>query len=289
MPGTSYWSVAPTVNLMYETTQEQLTRLRLELEQAQNELFEAEADLADRMAEVYAFESAVEARLGPWLDKLAEVEKSLEHYKEQMERLRNERQWGSSLPGVERQYKRMWDVPPPRAPKPPPEPPIPATEAQVKKLYRQLARRFHPDLATDEADRLYRTEQMAAINNAYAARSLVELLALEQHKETVSIRGRGQPSGQTDTQLIQALQAEMSRIRRRRLEIEQEKRAIPMRSSVRLSLEVKLAQRQGHDMLEEMVTDLEKKVGRKEVERDFLKSQFDQLGWGGPIIRKKTP
>ena len=81
----------------------------------------------------------------------------------------------------------------------------------------------------------------------------------------------------------------MSRIRRRRLEIEQEKRAIPMRSSVRLSLEVKLAQRQGHDMLEEMVTDLEKKVGRKEVERDFLKSQFDQLGWGGPIIRKKTP
>lgn len=271
---------------MYETLQEQLARLRTELEQAQTALIEAEADLADEMAEVYAFESQMEEQLGPWLDKLVEIEKSLEYYQEQMERLRNERRLGSSLPNVERQYKRMWDVPPPRAPKPPPEPPSPATEAQVKKLYRQLARRFHPDLATDDADRNYRTEMMAAINGAYAARSLVELLAMERQGGGIPIRGRDQTS-QTDTQLIQVLQAEQNRIRRRLREIEQEKRAIPSRASVRLSLEMKLAQRQGRDLLKEMVTNLEKKVGRKEVERDFLKSQFDQLGLGGPIIRKK--
>lgn len=271
---------------MYETTQEQLARLRSTLEQAQNALFEAEADLADSMAEVYAFESQVEAKLGPLLDQLVEVEKSLEYYKEQMDRLRNERAFGSSLPGVERQYKRIWDVPPPRAFKPPPEPPSPATEAQIKKLYRQLARRFHPDLATDDADRAYRTEMMAAVNTAYAARSLVELLALERQGEAIPIRGRNATS-QTDTQLIQVLEEELRRIARRMRQIEQEKREIPQRSSVRLSLEVTLAQRQGRDLLEEMALDLQKKIARKEVERDFMKSQFDQLGWGGPIIRKK--
>jgi hypothetical protein len=271
---------------MYETLQEQLARLRLELEQAQSALIEAEADLADQMAEIYAFESQMEERLGPWLDKLVEIEKSLEYYQEQMERLRNERRLGSSLPNVERQYRRMWDMPPPRAPKPPPEPPSLATEAQVKKLYRQLARRFHPDLATDDADRSYRTEMMAAINGAYAARSLVELLAMERQGEGMPIRGRNQTS-QTDTQLVEVLQAEQNRIRRRLREIEHEKRMIPSRASVRLSLEMKLAQRQGRDLLAEMVADLEKKVGRKEVERDFLKSQFDQLGWSGPIIGKK--
>ena len=271
---------------MYETQQEQLTRLRAELEQAQSQLFEAEADLAERMAEVYAFESQVEEKLGPLMDRLNEADKSLEHYKEQMERLRNEKTFGSSLLGVERQYKRMWDVPPPRAPKPPPEPPSPATEAQIKKIYRQLARRFHPDLATDDADRNYRTEIMAAVNVAYAARSLVELLALERQGEALPIRGRNQTS-QTDTQLIEVLQAEQARIRRRLQEIEQEKKSIPMRASVRLSLDMKLAQRQGRDMLAEMALDLEKKASRKEVERDFLKSQFDEIGWGGPIIRKK--
>jgi curved DNA-binding protein CbpA len=155
-------------------------------------------------------------------------------------------------------------------------------------LYRQLARRFHPDLATDDADRSYRTEMMAAANTAYAARSLVELLALERQgaASPIPIRGRT-TTYQTDTQLIQVLEEELRRIARRMRQIEQEKREIPQRSSVRLSLEVKLAQRQGRDLLEEMSLDLQKKIARKEVERDFMKSQFDQLGWGGPIIRKK--
>lgn len=99
---------------------------------------------------------------------------------------------------------------------------------------------------------------MAAVNVAYAARSLVELLALERQGEALPIRGHAQ--GQTDSQLIEVLQAELTRIRRRLREIEQEKKAIPMRASVRLSLEVKLARRQGRDVLAEMALDLEKKV-----------------------------
>jgi DnaJ-class molecular chaperone len=56
----------------------------------------------------------------------------------------------------------------------PPKPLSPATEAKIKKLYRQLARSFHPDLASDDADRAYRTDKMTAVNDAYAARSMAE-------------------------------------------------------------------------------------------------------------------
>jgi DnaJ-class molecular chaperone len=36
-----------------------------------------------------------------------------------------------------------------------------------KRLYRELARKFHPDLADTAVERAYRTSMMAAVNNAY--------------------------------------------------------------------------------------------------------------------------
>jgi DnaJ-domain-containing protein 1 len=37
----------------------------------------------------------------------------------------------------------------------------------LKKLYREVAKQVHPDLATDEADRARQRELMAAANQAY--------------------------------------------------------------------------------------------------------------------------
>ena len=39
----------------------------------------------------------------------------------------------------------------------------------LKKLYREIAKRVHPDLATDPADRAKRNQVMADVNRAYAA------------------------------------------------------------------------------------------------------------------------
>lgn len=261
-----------------ETVDEQLARLRTELEQAHSDLIEAEAELADRMAETHAFESEVEARLGPLIDKLAALEKEIKGYKERIERVRSQRHFGSQHVPVAEQYRRTWHVPPATAAKPPPEQPSPATEAQVKRLYRQLARRFHPDLAADDTDRAYRTEKMAAVNSAYAARSLTELLALVQEAGASGIPAGRARSGQTAAQMVQALRDELARCRRRQREIEAELRRLHLRPGVELSLNVKLARRRGRDPLAEMAADLERQIARKTVERDFLKPQFDQLG-----------
>ncbi|MFN8459448.1 MAG: hypothetical protein U0401_33160 [Anaerolineae bacterium] len=251
-----------------ETNQEKLNRLRAEVEQAQNSLIEAEAQLADRLAEVNAFEFEFEARVGYLIDQLAALEADIERYMERLHLVR-QKQLGQVYPSVDEQYRRAWHTPPPDAPKPPPTPVSPGNEAEIKQLYRQLARRFHPDLAVDEADRAQRTEIMTAINNAYAARSLAELMALAQ---TLNV-GR-----LTLNVSLEALQGELDRCQRRLREIERELQQIPQRPSVRLSFEVKVGRRRGRDVLGDMAAELERKIARKTVERDLLKAQFDQLG-----------
>lgn len=52
-------------------------------------------------------------------------------------------------------------------------------EDELRLVYRRLARRFHPDTATDPDEKARLTIIMAQINAAYRARNLDELLALE--------------------------------------------------------------------------------------------------------------
>ena len=255
----------------------QLDQLRAELARAQNELIEAEAELADRLAEINVFEFEFEARVGHLIDQLEGLEAEIQRYNERIQIARSKQIFGQAHIPVDQQYRRTWQSPPNSAPTPPPQPLDPAGEVESKRLYRQLARRFHPDLAVDEADRARRTEKMAAINDAYAARSLTELVALAQQSDTTIDIGPAR-GGQTEAQLVDALKAEITRCQRRLQEIDRELRDLRYRPSVEFSLEVKAARRQGRDLLAEMAAELEQKIARKSAERDMLKTQFDQLG-----------
>lgn len=259
-----------------ESPFEKLERLRAELKIRQEELIEAEAYRADQMADVTAFEEEVERRIGRLLDELASLEVEVRNYNQRMARMRNKATFGAAYDNVEEQFRRTWEKPPPAAVKPPVKPPTAADERQIKKLYRKLARRFHPDLAPNAQQRAYRTEKMAAINDAYAARSLAELVALAEEADRSALSSGSK--GQTEEQMIKTLEEELRRIDHRLKQIRFEISNLPNRSSVQLSMEVKLAKRQGRDLLDEMAAELEHKIARKTAERDFLKSQFDELG-----------
>lgn len=58
-------------------------------------------------------------------------------------------------------------------------------EAEAKRIYKDLARRCHPDLATSDADRRQREAMMQAVNEAYRARELAELRSLYVQAEAV--------------------------------------------------------------------------------------------------------
>ncbi len=251
--------------------------LRAALAKVHPQLIEAEAELTDRLAEINAFEFEFEAKVGQLLDALDKLETEIQRYNEYIKIARNREIFGHAHVSVEDQHRRAWQAPPTWAPTPPPKPLDPASEAEIRKLYRQLARRFHPDLAVNEADRARRTEKMAAINNAYAARSLIELVTLAEEPDTIIKAGQGQ-SGQTEAQLVRAMRDELARCQRRLREIEKELHGLRFRPSVELSLEVKAARQQGRDLLAEMAAELDHKIARKSAERDMLRTQFDQQG-----------
>src|SRR4029450_8616970 len=71
-----------------------------------------------------------------------------------------ERYPGQGLPGGQ---NWAWGE---REPDQEPEPRAPVSD-EAKRLFRQLARRIHPDLAADAAERERRTNLMVAANDAY--------------------------------------------------------------------------------------------------------------------------
>jgi hypothetical protein len=260
-----------------ESTPEKVKRLRLELDQLRAELAAAEAELNSQLEDVQAFEFRFEAHVGQLLDQLAVLESEVNSYLTRIKLMRHEQSFadqGPSFDPVEEQFRQTWTHHPETAvSKPQPAPA--ATQVQLKKMYRQLARQFHPDLAIDEADRQYRTNKMATINDAYKAQSMVELMALAEELE--SHQSRLQAAQPADQEMAQALQEEIERCHRRLRFIDNELQNLPNRSMVDLALQVKLAQREGRNLLVEMATELERKIARKSAERDMLRSQFNNL------------
>jgi chromosome segregation ATPase len=261
------------------TIEEQLAHLRQQIEAAEAELANREAELVDLRVELSAFRLEYDTRVGR---KVAELEEVKAEIKRCRQRISQYRQWGPGGPPqtrtgaayvpVEEQYRRTWQQPEEPPSPPPAEPVDAATKAQIKKLYRQLCRRFHPDLTQDAAERAWRTETMTAVNAAYAARSLVELQALAEKPN----RSPSAESG-TNEQRLTALRDRLQQIQRRLREAEQEIYELTNSPTMQMKLDIKFAQRQGRDLLADMAADVEKDLARKRVELDFMVVQLKQL------------
>ncbi len=249
------------------------------LQDKRHQLQEAEGELHQLNLQLQSFEDVVDAQLGELLDQLSELNAETATLSEQLKRIRDERLYGKErikyLEGAPVPGKpvRLEDLSPiglsRRA--------AIHTKAEgsdipdLKTLYRKLARRYHPDLARDEAGRSAANEQMAQINQAYAGGDLKALL---------SLAGIGIPYGM---QLPEAEQgrngrrtplSELEQLERKLKAVQEQIRRMSNLPIVKLSLEVKLAQHQGRNLLREMVSELEYKVGRKMAERDYLQAQI---------------
>jgi hypothetical protein len=146
----------------------------------------------------------------------------------------------------------------------------------IKALYRKLARRYHPDLARSDADRVQSNAQMAEINQAYNAGDLPTLMRLDGMTIPYGVDINQPPlqsAGHHKKSLTEAEQIEL-KLKGIRGQIARLS-SLPI---VRLSLEVKLARHQGRDLMHEMATELRYKVARKTAERDYLKAQIRVSG-----------
>ena len=271
---------------VFETPEEQIGRLQTELAAAQEQLTVAEEELAEELAEVAIFEREFEARVGHLVDQLAYIEAELERYLERIQLKREDKTFGSGYIPVEEQYRQRW-TPPPRSSKtppkkkpPPPKPKLIKLEAKVmKKLYRTLTKKYHPDLAKDDEDRDFRTAMMVEVNEAYKTEDGTKLQALVDDLDSQPlppIKPVIEPT-LTSAEIIQKLKDDLYHTEHRLRKVHAELQSLPNKSSVRLSLEVKLARRRGRDLIAEMIDNLNKKIARKTVERDMIKAQFNNL------------
>lgn len=136
------------------------------------------------------------------------------------------------------------------------EPPIPTkrpeASADIKTVYRRLARRFHPDLAPNPVEEARRNTIMAQINNAYAERDLEGLLAIE---------GPGGASGgdafaEADLSLnelkLQRMQEESAELSARLEDLKIQKFDLTHNVLFDLKLQEKWDKRRGRNPLQEM-------------------------------------
>lgn len=263
---------------------QRVQKLKAKLEKVTSELIELEAALADQLAAINAFEFTLRARVNPLVNRLEGLEKEIKGFLRQLHRVVPEdidEDWGEwsvdeegAAGGGEFRY---WQKAAPAAASSLDD----DQQDELKRMYRQLARRFHPDLGVDAADRAYRTQLMMAINAAYAAGDMDKLLELALEPDSADLMD----FAQTDEQLARALEVEIKRCRRRILEIDGELRALDMHASSRLMRQVKRAERQGRDLLAEMIDQLKEEIAVKMVERDALRGELTAAGGPAAGIR----
>jgi hypothetical protein len=256
--------------------------LRRQIAAAEAALVEREAELAELRVEVASFELRYETLVGRKLAALKEIEASIAACQKQ---LQTSRRWGAGGPPVgwdgepyvpvDEQYRRTWRDPAPPGPSftPPAELATQSAAKQdLKALYRQLCRRFHPDLTQDPAERVWRTEMMAAVNAAYAAGSRAELEALAMTPH------RGAEREAVGAGRLKALQDRLTYLRRKLREVEGEIDALTHSPLMEMRLEVTLAARQGQDLLAEMGAEVERDLARRQAELDDLRAQLRARG-----------
>jgi hypothetical protein len=141
----------------------------------------------------------------------------------------------------------------------------------LKKRFRQLAQKIHPDRASDEADRAWRTQLMSEANRAYRAgdaAALEEVFALWQEGQQNS----GLDAVSQKLTFIDAsqLETQIAAIRQRVAAIGLELDRLYGSKLYELFAAARMAERQGRDLLAEMADRLDLQIAQAKAELDVL-------------------
>ena len=131
---------------------------------------------------------------------------------------------------------------------------------KLKALYRDMAKRVHPDLAPNEASRTRRTQLMAEANLAYGAGDEARLRALLADWEASPdvVEGSG-----VAADLVRTIR-KIHQVKRRLMQIDDEIAELMRSDLSKLKNEVDAAQGDGRDLLGEMVVALEAEIATLE-------------------------
>lgn len=165
--------------------------LLVDIETRRRRLAALESERATLESALSRFAVAVKARIGGLKEEIKQTRLQLEEIRRRTIRLRNdpyadpvevEREVAEELYARAEEaraeeeatrFEELGDTPPAHAPRR-----EAAIEAEILRAYRELAKRYHPDLAPNPDERRQRAETMLKINVAFRERDLVALQKL---------------------------------------------------------------------------------------------------------------
>jgi DnaJ-domain-containing protein 1 len=216
--------------------EEEVEKKRAELAALETELAQRELDLATLHAELHAFERKYQQVIGIRYAELDRIEAQITEYMAYLESSQDFRPSDS-----------------------------------LKKLYREVAKQVHPDLATDEADRTRRQELMVAANQAYedADEERLREILHKWQSSPESVKGEG-----IGVELIRLLrQVAQSRGRLKSIELEVE--AVEQTELHQLRKQVLAAEQVGKDLFSEMALNLDEQISIAQHKLELLKEKLD--------------
>jgi len=230
---------------------QELARKREEQAALEAELAERELRSANLRAELGAFErqylhfvGSRYAELDEWKARLAE-------------RLANEQPGNERAQQAAREARARADETKSAAgEKAAQEPHAFKSTPEMKRLYRDVAKKIHPDLTSDRNDRAKRQQLMAEANQAYERgdqERLVKILTEYEHSpEAVEGEGAG-------AELVRVIRR-VSQARSRLAEIEAEMQGLLRSDLYQLKLRVDEADKNGRSTLKEMIAKVDQQI-----------------------------
>lgn len=257
------------------TARERTRRLKDDLAQAQQVLLDTEAQLGERQATVNAFRMQCRLKIGELVDLVLHLRAEKQLHLTRLRLLQQAEELG--IPYDEEdpfwQAQEQVEFEPDEETLLPNLPETPRDDAAAKRIYRQLARRFHPDLSATLVEQAYRTSMMAAINNAYAARDVQTLRDLADELDPEELA----ELAAIETSQERRLRERIMNLKRRRRRALKQLDELLKDSTTILCYKAQALEADGRNWWDEIRLDLEREIGRRAIEVAELRQQVAQL------------
>jgi hypothetical protein len=245
------------VGIRPKPEEEELRLKKQELQVLENQLIELELQLTSLRGELAAFERLYLKRVGVRYAELDEVEAQIAELLAGRDpgnpkaqgaareaRSRAEESRTGAAESAAREVTRF------------------SPSTSLKSLYREVARRIHPDLAVDDADRAKRQKLMAEANLAYENGDEARLRAILEEYESSpeSVFGQG-----TGVDLVRVIR-KIAQVKRRLAEIQSETNQIRLSDLFQLKNKVDEGAKQGRDVLNEMASAIQSQIATRQSE-----------------------
>lgn len=255
---------------------QRLMQLEAEFGAARQKLQDAEKLLAEEQAAVNAFRMHCRLTIGHWVDSLLELRSEKESLLTQKRLFQQE--LDIEEPVIDPEETQREEMP---------QDDVDSIASSIleelvdaeaqreaeKSLYRDLARRFHPDLAANNVEKAYRTSIMAAVNAAYQQRDLQTMrdLAGELDPEVVA------EIEAIDSSRIKKLRRKIVRCQKIERKVMQQLKALRRENTAKLWRKSKDIEERTSDWWQEIKVSLEEDVKSLEKIVAKLREEVGQL------------